>query len=112
MKDVVNRCLESAVDGVSAAAVAISSDHSTDGCYSDAFICTLCSVGVRALFDQFVVEQSNSLKSVRAGFEGGTWGDGGRVGVFGVRARVCVEGVSARAAITSRLYAVILNKYQ
>ena len=25
---------------------------------------------------------------------------------------VCVEGVSARAAITSRLYAVILNKYQ
>ena len=25
---------------------------------------------------------------------------------------VCVEGVLARAAITSRLYAVILNKYQ
>ena len=34
----------------------------------------------------------------------------------GARARVCVcvcvEGVSARAAITRRLYAVILNEYQ
>ena len=67
MKDVVNQCLEFAVDGVSAAAVAISSDHSTDECYSDAFICTLCSVVVRELFDQFVEEQSNSLKSVRTG---------------------------------------------
>ena len=30
----------------------------------------------------------------------------------GVCVCVCVEGVLARAAITSRLYAVILNKYQ
>ena len=58
------------VDGVSAAAVAItshSSDHSTDECCSDTFICTLCSAGVRMLFDQFKVEQSNSLKSVMIG---------------------------------------------
>ena len=67
MKDVVNQCLEFAVDGVSGAAVAISSDHSKDECCPDAFICTLCSVGDRALFDQFVVELSNSLKSVRTG---------------------------------------------
>ena len=56
------------VDGVSAAAAAItSSDHSTDECCSDTFICTLCSARVRVLFDQFKVEQSNSLKSVVTG---------------------------------------------
>ena len=55
------------VDGVSAAAAAITSDHSTDECCSDTFICTLCSAGVRVLFDQFKVEQSNSLKSVVTG---------------------------------------------
>ena len=31
------------------------------------FICTLCNAGVRVLFDQFKVEQSNSLKSVVTG---------------------------------------------
>ena len=41
--------------------------HSTDECCSDTFICTLCSAGVRVLFDQFKVEQSNSLKSVVTG---------------------------------------------
>jgi len=58
------------VDSVSAAAAAVSSDssdHSTDECCSDTFICTLCSAGVRVLFDQFKVEQSNSLKSVETG---------------------------------------------
>ena len=55
------------VDGVSAAVAAITSDscdHFTDECCSDTFICTLCSAGVRVLFGQFKVEQSNSLKSV------------------------------------------------
>ena len=54
------------VDGVSAAVAAITSDscdHFTDECCSDTFICTLCSAGVRVLFGQFKVEQSNSLKS-------------------------------------------------
>ena len=56
----------------SAAAVAItsdSSDRSTDECCSDTFICTLCSAGIRVLFDQFKVEQSNSLKSVMTGLD-------------------------------------------
>ena len=58
------------IDGVSVAVVAItsdSSDHSTDGCCSDTFICTLCSAAVRMLFDQFKVEQSNSLISIVTG---------------------------------------------
>ena len=41
--------------------------HSTDECCSDTPICTLCSAGVRVLFEQFKVEQSNSLKSVVTG---------------------------------------------
>ena len=58
------------VVGVSAVAVAITSDSSdpcADECCSETFICTLCSAGVRVLFDQFKVEQSNSLKSVVTG---------------------------------------------
>ena len=41
--------------------------HSTDECCSDTSICTLCSAGVRVLFGQFKVEQSNSLKFVVTG---------------------------------------------
>ena len=64
--------MDTSVDGLSAAAAAItsdSSDHSTDECCSDTFICTLCSAGVRVLFDQFKVQQSTSLKSVLNGLK-------------------------------------------
>ena len=30
----------------------------------DTFVCSLCGAGVRVLFDQFKVKQSNILKSV------------------------------------------------
>ena len=55
-------------EGVRAAATAADTGKlSTDACCSDTFVCTLCRAGVRALFDQFKVEQTNSMTSVVGG---------------------------------------------
>ena len=42
-------------------------DHFTDECCSDTLFSSRCSAEGRALFGQFNVEQSNSLKSVKTG---------------------------------------------